>query len=119
MSAAWILLIALGIAGGVTAGWLLRGWLGRHGIEAAREAAFEITASARREAEKAKRSAILEAREEIFRQRAKADNDLKSRKGQLMKKERDLRDLALGTVIERKSSQGFIGRLVSAMKGGF
>ena len=31
----------------------------------------------------------------------------------------DLRDLALGTVIERKSSQGFIGRLVSAMKGGF
>ncbi len=31
----------------------------------------------------------------------------------------DLRDLALGTVIERKASQGFIGRLVSAMKGGF
>lgn len=31
----------------------------------------------------------------------------------------DLRDLALGTVIERKASQGFIGRLVSAMRGGF
>jgi cell division protein FtsA len=31
----------------------------------------------------------------------------------------DLRDLALGTVIDKKSGQGFIGRLVSAMKGGF
>jgi hypothetical protein len=31
----------------------------------------------------------------------------------------DLRDLALGAVADRKSSQGFIGRLVSAMKGGF
>jgi cell division protein FtsA len=31
----------------------------------------------------------------------------------------DLRDLALGTVIDRRPSQGFIGRLVSAMKGGF
>jgi cell division protein FtsA len=31
----------------------------------------------------------------------------------------DLRDLALGTVIEKKTGQGFVGRLVSAMKGGF
>jgi hypothetical protein len=31
----------------------------------------------------------------------------------------DLRDLALGTVIDRKSGEGFIGRLVAAMKGGF
>ncbi len=31
----------------------------------------------------------------------------------------DLRDLALGTVAERKPSQGFVGRLLSAMKGGF
>jgi hypothetical protein len=31
----------------------------------------------------------------------------------------DLRDLALGTVIEKKTGQGFMGRLVSAMKGGF
>ena len=31
----------------------------------------------------------------------------------------DLRDLALGAVADRKPSQGFIGRFVSAMKGGF
>jgi len=31
----------------------------------------------------------------------------------------DLRDLALGAVVDRKPSQGFMGRLVSAMKGGF
>jgi cell division protein FtsA len=31
----------------------------------------------------------------------------------------DLRDLALGAVADRRPSQGFIGRLVSAMKGGF
>ena len=31
----------------------------------------------------------------------------------------DLRDLALGAVVDRKPQQGFLGRLVSAMKGGF
>src|SRR5690606_17714390 len=31
----------------------------------------------------------------------------------------DLRDLALGTVAERKPSQGFVGRLLAAVKGGF
>ncbi len=31
----------------------------------------------------------------------------------------DLRDLALGSVADRKQGQGFIGRLVAAMKGGF
>lgn len=31
----------------------------------------------------------------------------------------DLRDLALGAVAERRPSQGFLSRLVSAMKGGF
>ena len=31
----------------------------------------------------------------------------------------DLRDLALGNAAERKPSQGFVGRLFSAMKGGF
>jgi hypothetical protein len=31
----------------------------------------------------------------------------------------DLRDLALGAVGDRKPSQGFLGRLVAAMKGGF
>ena len=31
----------------------------------------------------------------------------------------DLRDLALGAVVDRKPSHGFIGRLVAAMKGGF
>jgi cell division protein FtsA len=31
----------------------------------------------------------------------------------------DLRDLALGNITDREPGQGFIGRLVSAMKGGF
>jgi cell division protein FtsA len=31
----------------------------------------------------------------------------------------DLRDLALGSMVDRRPSQGFLGRLVSAMKGGF
>jgi cell division protein FtsA len=31
----------------------------------------------------------------------------------------DLRDLALGAVVDRKPQHGFIGRLVAAMKGGF
>ena len=31
----------------------------------------------------------------------------------------DLRDLALGAVVDRRPQQGFLGRLVAAMKGGF
>jgi ribonuclease Y len=51
--------------------------------------ADETIRAARRSAEKAKRKAILESKEEILRQRNKAERDLRSRKKQILKRERD------------------------------
>ena len=79
------------LAAGGALGWWVNNRLGRNSLEAVRRRSEEILHNARREAEKAKRTALVEAREEIFRQRNKADNDLRSRKGQLQKHERDLK----------------------------
>jgi ribonuclease Y len=87
----WILATAAaGIAGGGL-GWLLNNRFGSKSLEGMRKRADEMLRAARRSAEKAKRTAILESREEILRQRNKADRDLRSRKGQLTKRERDLK----------------------------
>jgi ribonuclease Y len=72
-------------------GWFLNNRLGARSMEAMRIRVDEMTRGARREAEKIKQSSILQTREEIFRQRKKADADLRSRKGQLQRRERDVR----------------------------
>jgi len=86
--------VALGVAaaalGGIL-GWFLNNRLGRRSLEATRIRADEMIRGARREAEKIKQTAVLEGREETFRERKKAENDFRSRKGQLQKRERELR----------------------------
>ncbi len=89
-----VLLAVAAVAGAL--GWWANNRLGRNSVEAARKRAAEAVAAGQREAEKAKRAAVLEARDEIFQARNKADRDLKSRKGQLLKKEKDLRQLRQG-----------------------
>jgi ribonuclease Y len=90
-----LLLLAVAAAAGAL-GWWANNRLGRNSLEAARKRAAEVVAGGQREAEKAKRAAVLEARDEIFQARNKAERDLKSRKGQLLKKEKDLRQLRQG-----------------------
>ena len=90
------LLMVLLAAGAGALGWWANNRLGRNSLEAARKRAAEAVAAGQREAEKAKRAAVLEARDEIFQARNKAERDLKSRKGQLLKKEKDLRQLRQG-----------------------
>jgi ribonuclease Y len=48
--------------------------------------------NARREAEKAKRAGVLEAKQEILACRNKADRDMRSRRKQLQKRERELKN---------------------------
>jgi ribonucrease Y len=85
------ILVPVALAAGGALGWWINNRLGRNSLEAVHRRSEEILHNARREAEKAKRTALVEAREEIFRQRNKADNDLRSRKGQLLKQERDVK----------------------------
>ena len=80
--------VALGAAG---LGWWINNRLGSKSLDAARRKAEGMVRDAKRESEKGKQRALLEAREEIFAQRNKAEQDFRSRKGQLLKRERDLR----------------------------
>ena len=84
-----IAVLALVVVGGL--GWLLNNRFGSKSLEAMRQRADEAVRSARREGEKIKRKALLDAKEEVLRQRNKADHDLRSRKGQLGKREKDLK----------------------------
>ncbi|HXV77519.1 MAG TPA: ribonuclease Y, partial [Candidatus Polarisedimenticolaceae bacterium] len=77
------------IAGGV-AGWLLNNRFGAKSLEAMRKRTDEALRAARREAEKSRRKLLLEAREQILQQRNKTERDLRSRRGQLNRRERDL-----------------------------
>ena len=84
------LVSAVAAALAAAAGWFLNNRLGRNSLDATRKRADETLRSARHEAEKVKRAALLEVKEEILAQRNKADQDLRSRRGQLLKKEKDL-----------------------------
>jgi ribonuclease Y len=95
------LLAALAVAvlvGGGALGWWLNNRLGRRSLEAVRRRAEEMARSAKREAEKEKRQLLLEAREEIFVQRNKVEGDLRSRQGQVLKRERDLKAARQGLI---------------------
>ena len=101
-------LFGLGIAAaGIFLGWFLNMRLGARSLEVARKRSDEMIRNARREAEKARQTTVLKAREEIFQQRKKAENDMRSRKGQLQKRERDIRASSRnlheeGTELEQK-----------------
>ena len=86
--------VAIALSGGLLVGWFLNNRLGRNSLEAMRKRADETLRVARREAEKAKRAAVLEAKEEILAQRNKSDRDFRSRRGQLVKREKTLKAAA-------------------------
>lgn len=89
----WNLLLAglVSAAIGAAFGWFFNTRFGRNSVEAAKVRADETLRGARREAERAKRAALLEAREEILLERNKFENDLRSRRGQLRKREKDIK----------------------------
>ena len=82
-------LLAL-VAGGFV-GWVLNNRFGRKSLEAMKMRVDEATRQARRAGEKTKRRALLESKEEILRQRQKYERDTRSRKGQLAKREKDIK----------------------------
>jgi len=86
-----IVLPIVAAAGGLALGWLLNERFGAKSLDAARKRADETARGARREAEKIRQKALLEAREEILEQRSKAERDVRSQRGQIQKRERDLK----------------------------
>jgi ribonuclease Y len=78
------------IVGGFV-GWLLNNRFGANSLEAIKKRTDEALRGARREAEKIKRNMLLEAREQILQQRNKTERDIRSRRGQLNRRERELK----------------------------
>jgi ribonuclease Y len=97
-----VFLGVVSVGAGSALGWFLNNRLGRKSLEATKVRADETLRGARREAEKAKRAALLEAREEILLERNKAENDLRSRRGQLRKQENDLKQLAQSQALRQQ-----------------
>ncbi|HVQ35537.1 MAG TPA: Rnase Y domain-containing protein, partial [Candidatus Bathyarchaeia archaeon] len=74
-------------AGAAWLGWFLNNRLGAQSVAAAKQKAEESLRAAHREADNVKRQAVVEAREQILKERTKAEGDLRSRRGQLVKRE--------------------------------
>jgi ribonuclease Y len=103
-NAIWWMIMDAVVAVGVGAllGWFLNNRFGRKSMEATKVRADEVLRGARRTAEKAKRAALLEAKEESLAERNKVERDLRSRRGQLKKQEREIKT-ALQTQQERET----------------
>jgi len=91
-----LLVAALAAAGaslGGALGWFLNSRLGARSVASARVKADEIHRAAQREADNVKRQAVVEAREQVLREKTKAEGDIRSRKGQIAKREREIKQL--------------------------
>ncbi|HZN56051.1 MAG TPA: ribonuclease Y [Candidatus Polarisedimenticolaceae bacterium] len=129
MSVLGIVLVgAAAAAAGAALGWFLNNRLGAFSLDAARQKGEEIQRAAGREAESLKRQQIVEAREQILREKSKAEGDLRSRKGQLAKRERELKllrdslteleaDIQRQREVLREGEQGLAAREVELRHG--
>jgi ribonuclease Y len=87
----------LGIAGGLSLGWLLRGRMNRRKLAQARGEAREYIKQTRREAETQKRQALLQAKEEWLGTKSRLEKELrgKAREAQQMQRRLEEREAGL------------------------
>jgi ribonuclease Y len=83
-------LVLIGV--GIVLGWIGNIRLGSKHLSAARAEAQEILRESRHEAEKHKKQAVLQAREEWQQARARMENDLKTRVRTVQKQQQSLED---------------------------
>src|SRR2546425_5429843 len=88
------ILIALGTAiAALFLGWTAHRRIGEGKVYNAEQLAAKIVREAEREAENQKKSALLEAKDEWFREKAKLDREVQGQKSEIQKSERALHDL--------------------------
>jgi ribonuclease Y len=90
----WMTLaIAVGAAGlAFFVGWVAHRRVGEGKLFSAEQMAAKIVREAEREAENQKKSALLEAKDEWFREKAKLDREVQSQKGEIQRVERRLQE---------------------------
>ena len=89
-----VLLITLAAAAvAFLLGWVAHRRIGEGKVYNAEQLAAKIVREAEREAENQKKSALLEAKDEWFREKAKLDREVQGQKSEIQKAERALHDL--------------------------
>ena len=101
--------LVLGLLVGVAVGYAVRRSVGQRELESAEARAKTVLQDAEREAEAARREALVEAKDEIFRMRTEAEADLKRRAGEIERREERIsqRETSLderATGLDRKES---------------
>jgi ribonuclease Y len=79
--------LILGLAAGAGIGYVVRKSMAEKEADSAENRAKTLILEAQRDAEAAKREALVEAKDEAFRLRQEAESDLKARRGEIEKKE--------------------------------
>ena len=79
--------LVLGLIAGVGAGYLIRKSMAEKEVGSAETRARTLLQEAERNAESAKREALVEAKDEIYRMRQEAEADIKVRRAEIEKKE--------------------------------
>ncbi|HJR44715.1 MAG TPA: ribonuclease Y [Actinomycetota bacterium] len=79
--------LILGLLAGAGIGYAVRKSMAEKEVSSAENRAKTLVADAQREAEAAKREALVEAKDETFRMRSEAEADLKARRAEIEKKE--------------------------------
>src|SRR5438046_10669433 len=74
-------------------GWTAHRRIGEGKVLGAEQLTEKIVREAEREAENQKKSALLEAKDEWFREKAKLDREVQGQKSEIQKSERALHDL--------------------------
>ena len=102
-----VLGLVLGLLAGIGVGYLIRRTMAERQVASAENRARTILEDARRAGEAAKREALVEAKDEIYRLRADAEDELKQRRAESDRKEQRLeqREVALDqrvTSLDRK-----------------
>ena len=83
--------LVLGLLGAI-AGYVIRKFMAEREVDSAEARAKGIVAEASREAEAARREALVEAKDEIYRMRTEAEADLKRRRAEIDRKEDRIAD---------------------------
>jgi len=89
-----VILVALGAAAvAFLGGWIAHRRIGEGKVYSAEQLAAKIVREAEKEAENQKKSALLEAKDEWFREKAKIDREVQSQKSEITVLERRLHEL--------------------------
>ena len=89
-----VVVIAVGVAALVAGGflgWLFNNRFGAKSVEAMHKRVDEGLRGARSQAKKIKQKVVLDAKEEALKERNKADREIRNRKNEIAKRERDLK----------------------------